>query len=172
MMDETKRPRLLFILGAIILSTGVLLIASVAMPQGSSKPTLSEERVFRFYAKEGTFEVISLAEDSYGKVIEKKSEDEGFRNGEVVAIRLSNTKGILLGNNGSTDLQIVEEKGSTLFIETTPLGGKHILIIYDQWDDEQQGFKSTYVRNIEDRILLFKILRSTYKGIAKPDRAS
>lgn len=167
-MDEIKRPRLPFLLAAIILSAGVLLIASVAMPQVSSKPTLSEARVFKFYATEGTFEVISLSKDSYGKVIEKESEDEGFRNGEVVVIRLSSTKGMLLGNNGSADLQVVEEKGSTLFIETTLLGGKHTLIIYDQWDDEQQGFKATYVRNIEDRILLFKILRSTYKGIAKP----
>ena len=155
-------------LGAIALSTGVLLITCVAMPQVSSKPTLSEVRVFKFYATEGTFEVISLAGDSFGEVIEKKS-DEGFRNGEMVVIRLSPTKGILLGNAGSADLQVMEEKGSTLFIETTPLGGKHTLIIYDQWDDEQQGFISTYVRNIEDRILLFKILRSTYKGIAKPD---
>lgn len=155
-------------LGAIALSTGVLLISCVAMPQVSSKPTLSEVRVFKFYATEGTFEVISLAGNSFGEVIEKKS-DEGFRNGEMVVIRLSPTKGILLGNAGSADLQVMEEKGSTLFIETTPLGGKHTLIIYDQWDDEQQGFMATYVRNIEDRILLFKILRSTYKGIAKPD---
>ena len=106
-------------LGIIV---GVLLIASAAMPQVSSKPTLWEARVFKFYATEGTFEVISLSKDSYGKVIQKESEDEGFRNGEMAVIRLSHTKGMLLGNAGSADLEVVEEEGSILFIETTSRG--------------------------------------------------
>lgn len=129
-----------------------------------NRPKLSEVRSFTIYAKEGKFTVFNLN----GKIVEQKPEN-AFQDGEMRFTLLGGEKAMMYGNLGIAEVRVVQEKGSTTFIETTLFGNQHILIIYDDWDEKERGFRFTYTRNTEDRLLSHEIMRSTYKGIAKPD---
>ena len=55
------------------------------------------------------------------------------------------------GNLGSAEVELVKDHNFLTFIETTPLGGKHIMVIANEWDAKEKGFKFTYIRNTIDK---------------------
>lgn len=130
-----------------------------------NQPKLSEVRSFRIYAKEGEFTALKL---DNGKIVEQKPSN-AFQDGEIRFTLIGGEKAMMYGNQGMAEVRVIQEKGNITFIETTLSGNQHILIIYDDWDEKDRGFRFTYTRNIEDRLLLREMMRSTYKGIAKPD---
>jgi hypothetical protein len=77
----------------------------------------------------------------------------------------------------------VQEKGSLSFIEETRqdfmgyhlIFDRHVLIIYDDWDWKEGGFRFAYTQNLDVPLrgwepFIESTVRSTYKGIAKPDQ--
>ena len=42
------------------------------------------------------------------------------------------------------------------------------MIIANEWDVKEKGFKFTYIRNTDMSPLLPKLVRTIYNGIAKP----
>ena len=73
----------------------------------------------------------------------------------------------MFGNAGSAEVKLVKDDNFLTFIETT-LGGRHIMIIANEWDVKGKGFKFTYIRNIEERIFASQFMRTIANGIAKP----
>ena len=73
----------------------------------------------------------------------------------------------MFGNAGSAEVKLVKDDNFLTFIETT-LGGRHIMIIANEWDAKGKGFKFTYIRNIEERIFASQFMRTIANGIAKP----
>ncbi len=149
------------------------LYSGIAKPAGQYKssrilreasPSLQRTKIFLIYAKKGNYKSFDLAS---GKLLEN-TEAKDFFNGELQYTITGPNSAIFSGNAGSEDVELVKDERSLTFIETTLSGSKHIMIIEDKWDAKEKGFKFTYIRNIEDRILLGKLLRSIYSGIAKP----
>lgn len=123
-------------------------------------PSVHATRTFLIYAKKGNFKAF----DSFGKLVENE-EAKDFRNGELLFIITGPKSAIFSANTGISDVEFVKDTNSVTFIETTPVGNKHVMIIEDKWAAKESGFKFTYTRNIQ---VLGKTLRSVYIGIAKP----
>lgn len=147
--------------------------SGVAKPAGQYKspqtsretgPSLHTIRIFHIYAKKGNFETFSLES---GELL-KSAEARDLRNGELQYALTGPNSEIFSGNAGSDDVKLVKDERSLTFIETTPAGNKQVLIIKDKWDEKEKGFEFTYVRNTEDILILGKLMRSIYSGIAKP----
>ena len=152
---------------SIFLTTAILLAypASELMAQTHHKtsgvPTLNETKTFLIYAKMGNVKAFDL----FSRKLVKNEEAKDFRNGELLFIITGPNSAILSANTGIADVAVVRDNQSLTFIETTPTENKHIMIIEDEWDVKEGGFKFTYTRNIKDRDLL---QRSLYSGIATP----
>ena len=127
-------------------------------------PSLQETKIFSVFAQEGVFKSFNIES---GELLESNKAND-FRNGEIMFLITGLNNAIMSGNAGTAKVELVKDDNFLTFIETTPLGGKHIMVIANEWDAKEKGFKFTYIRNIEDRILLGKLLRSIYSGIAKP----
>ena len=147
--------------------------SGIAKPAGQHKilttsdgvsPSLSTTRTFIIYAQTGNYKSFDLAS---GKLLINEDVKD-FRKGELQYTITSSDSGIFSGNAGSTEVELVKDDNSVTFIETTFSGNKHIMIIEDKWDAKEKGFKFTYIRNTEDRMLLGKLMRSIYTGIARP----
>ena len=123
-------------------------------------PSIHGTKTFLIYAKKGNSQAFNLS----GKMI--KNEDvKDFRNGELLFIITGPKSAIFSANTGISEVEFVKDTNSVTFIETTPAGNKHVMIIEDKWDVKEGGFKFTYTRNIQ---MLGKNMRSVYTGIAKP----
>lgn len=127
-------------------------------------PSLQATRTFIIYAQRGNYTSFDLAS---GKLLDNENAKD-FRNGELQYTITGFDSAIFSGNAGSTEVELVKDKKSVTFIETTFSGSKHIMIIKDEWDTKEKGFKFTYIRNTEGGILIPKLMRSIYSGIAKP----
>ena len=127
-------------------------------------PSFQTTRTFIIYARKGNYTSFDLAT---GKLLDNKDVKD-FRKGELQYTITGSDSALFSGNAGSTEVELVKGDNSVTFIETTFSGSKHIMIIEDKWDAMEKGFKFTYIRNIEDRILLGELMRSIYSGIAKP----
>ena len=127
-------------------------------------PSVHTTKTFLIYAKEGNFKAF----DPIGGKLVKNEESKDFRNGELLFIITGPNSAIFSANTGISDVELVRDDQAVTFIETTPSGNKHVMIIEDNWDKKEKGFKFTYTRNIEDTELLKKTLRFVYSGIAKP----
>ena len=147
--------------------------SGIAKPVGQHKRSrtpnqanlsLQDTRAFTIFARKGNAKIFNLAS---GKLLEN-NEDKSFRRGELLFTIIGRDSAILSGNFGSTKVKLVKDDDSVTFIETTPTGNKHIMIIQNEWEAKEKGFKFTYIRNTEDRFLLGKLIRSIYSGIAKP----
>ena len=125
---------------------------------------LAATRTFIIYARKGNYTSFDLAS---GKRLTNE-EVKDFQNGELQYTITGPKSAIFSGNAGSTEVELVKDDNSVTFIETTFSGSKHIMIIEDKWDVKEKGFKFTYIRNTEDRMLLGKLMRSIYTGIARP----
>jgi hypothetical protein len=128
-------------------------------------PTLKETKAFLIYAKKGNYKAF----DASSRDLIKNEEIRDFRNGELLFIITDPNSAILSANTGLSDVAVARDNQSLTFIETTPAGNKHIMIIKDTWDAKEDGFKFTYTRNTGDVLQgSHRILRSLYSGIAKP----
>ena len=150
------------------------LYSGIAKPAGQYKisrisreanPTFQRVKTFLIYEKQGNFKSFDL---SSGKLLENKKMKDLFADGELQYTITGPNSAIFSGNAGSTQVKLVKDEKTFMFIETTFSGSKHIMIIEDKWDAKEKGFKFTYIRNTIDRILLGKLLRSISSGIAKP----
>lgn len=123
-------------------------------------PSVHATKTFLIYAKKGNFQTF----DYFGKLVENE-EVKDFRNGELLFIITGPKSAIFSANTGISEVEFVKDTNSVTFIETTPAGNKHVMIIEDKWDAKENGFKFTYTRNIQ---VLGKNMRSIFTGIAKP----
>jgi hypothetical protein len=129
-----------------------------------ANPSLQNTKTFSIFAQEGNFKAFNLES---GKLVEKDT-SKSFRNGEIIFMITGPDSAIMSGNLGSADVELVKDHNFLTFIETTPLGGKHIMVIANEWDAKSKGFKFTYIRNTIDKFLSGVLMRSIYSGIAKP----
>ncbi len=136
----------------------------ISKASGGSSPPLPRTRTFIIYARKGNYKNFDLAS---GKLLANEDAKD-LRNGELQYTITGSDSAIFSGNAGSTEVELVKDDNSVTFIETTFSGSKHIMIIENKWDEKEKGFKFTYIRNTEDRILLGKLMRSIYSGIARP----
>jgi hypothetical protein len=156
----------------IIFFTATVIILAFTTPEIGAEtrhktqdiPSIHTTKTFLIYAKEGN----SKAFDPISGKLVKNEEVKDFRNGELLFIITGPNSAILSANTGISDVEVVRDNQAVTFIETTLSGNKHIMIIKDEWDAKGKGFKFTYTRNIEDKGLLQKTLRSVYSGAAKP----
>ena len=123
-------------------------------------PSIHGTKTFLIYAKKGNFKVFDFS----GKLV-KNEVSKNFRNGELLFIITGPKSAIFSANTGISEVEFIKDTNSVTFIETTPSGNKHFMIIEDKWDVKEKGFKFTYTRNIQ---VLGKNMRSVYTGIAKP----
>ena len=124
-------------------------------------PSLQNTKTFSIFAQEGNAKTFNLES---GKLVEKGL-DKSFRNGEIMFMVTSPNSAIMSGNVGAAKVELVKNDNFLTFIETTPVGSKHTLIITNEWDAKSKGFKFTYIRNT----FIFSVLiRSIFNGIAKP----
>ena len=123
-------------------------------------PSIHGTKTFLIYAKKGNSQVFNLS----GKIV-KNEEAKDFRDGELLFIITGLKSAIFSANTGISEVEFVKNTNSVTFIETTPAGNKHIMIIEDKWDVKEGGFKFTYTRNTG---VLGRNIRSVYTGIAKP----
>lgn len=165
------RTRLLQSYVIIFLAATVIFLTFIAPEIGAETrhktqdtPSVHTTKTFLIYAKEGNFKSFDPIS---GKLV-KNEEVKDFRNGELLLVITGLNSAIFSANTGISDVEVVRDNQAVTFIETTPFGNKHIMIIKDKWDSKGKGFKFTYTRNIEDRGLLQKTQRSVYSGIAKP----
>ena len=136
----------------------------ISKASGGSSPGLPGTRTFTIYARKGNFISFDLAS---GKLLTNE-EAKDLRKGEMQYTITGPDSAIFSGNAGSTEVKLVKDDDSMTFIETTFSGNKHVMIIEDKWNVKERGFKFTYIRNTEDRILLGKLMRSIYSGVARP----
>ena len=126
-----------------------------------TEPSLQNTKTFSIFAQEGNAKTFNLES---GKLVEKGS-DKSFRNGEIMFLVTSSNSAITSGNVGTAKVELVKNDNFLTFIETTPLGSKHTMIITNEWDAKSKGFKFTYIRNT----FIFGVLtRSIFNGIGKP----
>ena len=105
--------------------------------------------------------------DAVGKLVkEKKSTHGPDKDGEMSYTITSPTTAIFSGNVGQVKVEFIRADRSVTFIETTPLGGKHTMVISDEWDDKEKGFRFVYIRHINN-ILVNETWKTTITGIAK-----
>ena len=127
-------------------------------------PSLKGTKIFTIFAQEGNFKTFNIES---GKLLENdKAKD--FRNGEIMFMITGTNSAIMSGNAGSAKVELVKDDDFVTFIETTSGGNKHIMIIANEWDVKEKGFKFTYIRNTDMSPLLPKLVRTIYSGIAKP----
>ena len=127
-------------------------------------PSLKGTKIFTIFAQEGNFKTFNIES---GKLLENgKAKD--FRNGEIMFMITGTNSAIMSGNAGSAKVELVKDDDFVTFIETTSGGNKHIMIIANEWDVKEKGFKFTYIRNTDMSPLLPKLVRTIYNGIAKP----
>lgn len=127
-------------------------------------PSFENQKTFSIFAQEGNFKTFNLES---GKLVEKGT-DKSFRKGEIMFIVTSPNSAIMSGNAGTAKVELVKDDNFLTFIETTTLGNKNIMVISNEWDVKEKGFKFTYIRNIDFSILSGKFLRLIFSGIAKP----
>ena len=163
---RNKESGKLEILSEILSSGKSNLLSRAKSTAKSDQPSLFDYQSFSLYSKKGTFTKTDLVS---GEVI-KQEKSSGFQKGELKFVATSEGKGLILGNQGSAEVSITKNENSITFVETTSVGNKHILIIYDDWNEDDGGFYFVYTRNIVDDFLLMATLRSVYKGVAKPDK--
>jgi len=151
------------ILGATAIFLGVTSTELAAQIQsgGRKVPALHKTKTFRIYAKKGNFKTFS----AFGKLLENKDAKD-FRNGELLFIIIGPNKAIFSTNTGVSEVDIIRDRRSVTFIETTLSENWYIMIIEDELDAKEKGFKFTYTCSSEDR--LKQTHRSVYSGIAKP----
>lgn len=126
-------------------------------------PLLRNTKTFTLFKLKGNFKTFDL---ETGKLLKK--EDTSMRDGDIMFMITGPKSAAMFGNVGSAKVELVKDDNFLTFIETTPIGSKHIMIIANEWDVKEKGFKCTYVRNIEERILASRLMRSIFNGIAKP----
>lgn len=126
-------------------------------------PSLQIQKHFTIFKLKGNFKTFNL---ETGKLLQ--NEDTSFRDGDIMFMITGTKSATMFGNVGSAEVELVKDDNFLTFIETTPLGGKHIMIIANEWDAKENGFKCTYIRNIEERILTSELMRTIANGIAKP----
>ncbi len=126
-------------------------------------PSLQETRIFSVFAQDGNFKSFNIES---GKLLESTKAND-FRNGEIVFLITGLNNAIMSGNLGTAKVELVKDDDFLTFIETTPLGNKNIMVIANEWDAKEKGFKFTYIRNIKS-ILSGNFLRSIYSGIVRP----
>lgn len=126
-------------------------------------PSLQIQKHFTIFKLKGNFKTFNL---ETGKLLQ--NEDISFRDGDIMFMITGTKSATMFGNVGSAEVELVKDDNFLTFIETTPLGGKHIMIIANEWDAKENGFKCTYIRNIEERILTSGLMRTIANGIAKP----
>jgi len=153
----------------VYMAVGILLLFLSIGCDSFNRPKLSEVRSFKIYAKEGEAKVIRD-----GKIVEQ-TPDKSFQNGEIQFMLIGGEKAMMYTNTDVKEVRVTQEKGSISFIESaesrnmkTGFMEKHVLIIYDDWDEKEDGFRFAYTRNFDD-FWERGTLRETYKGIAKPD---
>ena len=104
--------------------------------------------------------------DAVGKLVEEKKATRGpDKDGEMSYTITSPTTAIFYGNIGQAEVEFIRADRSITFIETTPLGGKHTMVISDEWDDKEKGFKFIYTRHVNN-ILANETMKTTITGIA------
>ena len=123
---------------------------------------LMASKTFALYAKKG--EVREF--DATGKLVESGDAND-FQNGENRWTITGTNTALTFGNLGSAEVELIRDDRSLTFIETTPVGNKIILIIYDEWSEKEKGFRCVYTRNLEYGYK--NTLRLAYSGIAKVD---
>jgi hypothetical protein len=127
-------------------------------------PSLKGTKIFTIFAQEGNVKIFNIES---GKLLENdKAKD--MRNGEIMFMITGTNSAIMSGNVGSAKVELVKDDDFVTFIETTSGGNKHIMIIANEWDVKEKGFKFTYIRNTDMSPLLPKLVRTIYNGIAKP----
>jgi hypothetical protein len=127
-------------------------------------PSLKGTKIFTIFAQEGNVKIFNIES---GKLLENdKAKD--MRNGEIMFMITGTNSAIMSGNVGSAKVELVKDDDFVTFIETTSGGNKHIMIIANEWDVKEKGFKFTYIRNTDMSPLLPKLVRTIYSGIAKP----
>ncbi len=126
-------------------------------------PSLQIQKHFTIFKLKGNFKTFNL---ETGKLLQ--NEDASIRDGDMMFMITGPKSATMFGNAGSAEVELVKDDNFLTFIETTPLGGKHIMIIANEWDAKENGFKCTYIRNIEERIFASELWRTIVNGIAKP----
>ncbi|MCG9128701.1 hypothetical protein JT359_13980 [Candidatus Poribacteria bacterium] len=126
-------------------------------------PTLRDSTAFTLFNLKGNFKTFDI---ETGKLL--KNGKTNMHDGDIMFMITSPKSATMFGNVGSAKVELFKDENFLTFIETTPLGNKHIMLIVNEWDVKEQGFNCIYVRNIEERILTNELMRSIFKGIAKP----
>ena len=121
---------------------------------------LMAARTFIIHDKKRVFKAFDLT----GKLIEEKKDT--LQDGVMSYTITSPTTAIIFGNVGSAEVEFTRADRSITFIETTPAGNKNIMVIYDEWDDKEKGFRFIYTRNIKSP-MINELMKTTATGIAK-----
>jgi hypothetical protein len=126
-------------------------------------PSLQIQKHFTIFKLKGNFKTFNL---ETGKLLQ--NEDASIRDGDMMFMITGPKNATMFGNAGSAEVELVKDDNFLMFVETTLLGGMHIMIIANEWDAKEKGFKFTYIRNIEERIFASEFMRTIANGVAKP----
>lgn len=158
---KNKQTRLWTVIAMFLVSMMIINTNAVGQLKNTDRiPSVHATKVFLIYAKKGNFKVFNFSGE-----LEKNEVAKDYRNGELMFIVTGAKNAIFSANTGISDVEFVKDTNSVTFIETTPSGNKHFMLIEDKWDKRERGFKFTYLRNVQ---MFGKNLRSHYTGIAKP----
>ena len=147
---------------SLILVTTLTACLQIASCNLQRSPTLAAYTSFAFFAEEGEFSVYKL-----GELVEKQTASD-MRDGQLRFVILGPGRGLVFGNMGSSEVEVLRSRESVSFVEMTPTGSRHVFTVYDEWLPESGGFRATYIRNSENPLTNPpEVLRTVYSGYAR-----